>query len=63
VEERHFNWGYLSLFVACLLIIALAKQWNGWRERSKRKARRGFRNMKSSAQIRREPSKKGNWRR
>jgi len=61
--DPRINWGAIGLFMAIVAGYLAVHAWMAWRERRKRKVKRGFRTMKSAAQRQRERSKKGNWRR
>lgn len=61
INDPIVQWGALSLFGSVILGWVLIALFHDWRERRRRRFARGFRTMKSPAQVQRERAQRARW--
>jgi peptidoglycan/LPS O-acetylase OafA/YrhL len=61
INEPIIQWGALSLFGSVILGWISIAVVHDWRERRRRRYARGFRAMKSPAQVQRERAQRARW--
>ncbi|MFP5455329.1 MAG: hypothetical protein ACLGHK_07505 [Alphaproteobacteria bacterium] len=61
INEPIVQWGALTLFGSVILGWVMIALFHDWRERRRRCYARGFRTMKSTAQVQRERAQRARW--